>query len=294
MKKLSLIILIISACMSTYGQDDLLKMISQESKTEKEPVKSTFKSSKIVNAHTTEMLARRNLDFRVAHRFSNMGGDNGGIHTLYGLDNSSDIRISFEYGITGNLMTGISRSKRNENYEGFIKYRLLEQKTDNSMPVSLALFVNMAVSGQNLPEYSNTLRRFSYFYEAVIARKFSSRFSFELAPCFLHRNYVADPQDDNDVIAIGAGGRFKITRSSAILMDYYQVFSDYLNSSGNPVKHYPPLGIGYEVETGGHVFTLMLTNSAGLLENDYLVNTTDSWAEGGFKFSFNISRVFKI
>jgi hypothetical protein len=287
MKGLFLILTLTGISRLSYAQDDLLKMISQEAPAAKEAVKSTFKTSKIINVHTTEMLARRNLDFRVGHRFGNMGGRNGGIHTLYGFDNSNDIRIAFEYGITGNLMAGISRSKRNENFEGFIKYRLSEQKTDNSMPVSLALFANTAVSGQSLSEYSKFSRRVTYFYELI-------KFSMLIAPGLLHRNYISDPGEKNDIPVMGIGARLKITRSSALVADYHHIFSKYLLGSGNPVRRYLPLGIGYEIETGGHVFTLMLTNASGFIENDFLANTTDSWGDGGFKFSFNISRVFKL
>jgi hypothetical protein len=57
-------------------------------------------------------------------------------------------------------------------------------------------------------------------------------------------------------------------------------------------SYYPSLHIGYELETGGHVFHINLTNSAGLLENDYLPFNNKNWAQGGFRLGFTISRGF--
>jgi hypothetical protein len=291
MKRLLTACLLLTGLSGASAQDDLLKMLQDSSAKTDEPVRAVFKSTRIINAQTTEMLGARNLDFRVAHRFGN-AGDPGAEHTLFGLDNSSDIRIAFEYGITSNLMAGVSRSKYAELYEGFVKYRVLQQTTNNKTPLSIALIGNTGISTQRREEYTNTTRRISYLAQAVLSRKFSQSFSFEVLPTFLHRNFVKDADDENDIFAIGAGGRLKVTRSSAIIADYYYIFSSFRNRSGS--GYYMPLGIGWEVETGGHVFSLMFSNADGLVENNYLADTNDSWLNGGFKFSFNISRVFKL
>lgn len=290
------LICLLSLTIPTFAQDDLLKMLQDSNKTNKasEPVSATFKGTRVISAHTTEMLSRRNLDFRVAHRFGTVGDQNG-YHSLFGLDNSSDIRIAFEYGLTDDITLGFSRSKQLESYEGFIKYRLLKQTTNNKIPVSLGLVVNTVVAGVDSrynTEYAKGVHRFSYFYEAIIARKVNSYLSLEILPALLHRNYVNDPADKNDLFTIGAGGRLRFSRSSAIVADYYYVFSDIRQNSPT---YFMPLAIGYEVETGGHVFSLMFTNAEYIVENNFLPNTSTSWFKNfGFRFSFNISRIFKI
>ena len=125
-----------------------------------------------------------------------------------------------------------------------------------------------------------------------MARKFSSRISVELLPTLVHRNYVFSAIEKNDILALGAGARFKITKSTSVVTDYFYSF-DKLRKPGNGYW-YNPLGVGFEIETGGHVFTIMFTNASGIIENDFIPNTTDSWSKGGYKFSFNISRNFRL
>jgi hypothetical protein len=255
------------------------------------PVIATFKSVKIVNMQTNETSRKRNLDFRVAHLFGNIGKESGGgYHNFYGLDQSNDIRIAFHYGITDRLMVGVSRAKRNETLEGLLKYRLLQQTEDDKMPLAVTLFGESSMTTREDVEgyYQNFAHRMTYCVQAIIARKFSPRLSFELVPSWVHRNIV-DIADSNELFSVGAGVRWKFTRSAAIVADYfYNAWpSDRLYSEN-------PLGVGVEIETGGHVFTIMFTNAIGILETDYLANTVDSWSRGGFKFSFNISRVFKL
>ncbi len=229
-----------------------------------------------------------------------MGNNSGGgVHTLYGLDQSNDIRIAFDYGITDRLMVSLGRNKRQENLAGAVKVRALEQTADGRVPLAITVYANTAYTtktdvneGDSVTTISGA-RRMSYCTQAIFARKFSSKFSFEVIGSWIHRNLVdlrINPQDDNDLFSVGVGGRFKFTKSMAIIADYFYNFRN--ESTG--VKMYDPLSAGIEIETGGHVFSIMFTNAVGLLENDFIPNTSDSWSNGGYKFSFNISRVFKL
>lgn len=278
------------------GQDDLLQIAMQNHTESNLKEIATFKTTKLINLHTNETVHKRTLDFRVGHRFGNIGtGSHGGIHTFYGLDASTDIRIAFEYGLTDRLMAGVSRSKRNENYEGLIKFRALEQTIDNKIPVAITLFANTAIAGIRDPEglFPKTTDRMSYAFQVILARKFSDKASVVLIPTLLHRNFIFNPEDKNDLMSLGFGGRFKFTRSSSVVFDYCYHF-DKLRRPGNDNGYYAALGAGVEIETGGHVFTVMFTNASGIIENDFIPNTSDSWSKGGFKFSFNISRNFKL
>src|SRR6478735_8937952 len=106
---------------------------------------ASFKATRIVNAHSIETVRKGILDFRITHHFGDVGGNYGGVHTLYGFDNASDIRFGFEYGITDRLTAGFGRSKVAENLDFFLKYRLLRQTLDNRMPVSVTVFADMAI-----------------------------------------------------------------------------------------------------------------------------------------------------
>lgn len=251
---------------------------------------ASFKATRIVNAHSIETVRKGVLDFRITHHFGDVGGASGGAHTLYGFDNASDIRFGFEYGITDRFTAGFGRSKVAENLDFFLKYRLLRQTADNRMPISLTLFADMALTPQKNPLiYSEFANRMSYVYQALIARKFSNALTLQVMPLYLHRNFVTNPKDHNDLFSLGFGGRIKLTKRFALLGDVYYNFSNYLTPSNS---FYLPIGIGVEIETGGHVFQMFFTNNAAIIENSYLAGTTTSWAKSEFRIGFTISRDF--
>jgi len=286
-----------------YAQDDLMALLEDNTEKKEQKVYATFKSVKIINAQSIETVKLKTLDFRITHRFGNIGTQSGGgVHTLYGFDNATNIRFSFDYGVTDKLTVGVGRSKVNEHLDGSIKYKIIEQTTNNKMPISVVLYSNMAITPRvNVDSlWSKFIHRFSYVYHLIVARKFSSRFSAELLPMISHRNYVVRKVNDNNaaeeentIFALGIAGRIKITNRTSIVADYFYVFSNYRkNNLTDP--YYMPLGIGTEIETGGHVFHINLTNSAGIIENDFIPNTNETWTKGGYKFGFNISRVFNL
>ena len=275
-------------------QDDLLKKLEAETPpAPPQKMIATFKGEKIINIETNETVKRKNLNFRVNHQFGNIGKESGGgYHNLYGLDQSNDIEIGFLYGFTDRLMAGISRTKRRENLVGEVKFRLLEQTTDNKIPLAITFFADMTYSMVDASLVENTGKyRVTYLDELILARKFSSRLSVVLTPVYIHRNVVF-VGDQNDVFAISGGFRMKFTQSASFILDYSHAFRT------QPAKPSPqfidPLGVGVEVETGGHVFTMMFSNANGILENDHIINTLDEWSKGGVKFSFIISRIFKM
>lgn len=279
----------------------------------KEYVSATFKTMKVVNAQTTETARKHTLDFRITHRFGSMGVEsNGGGHTLWGFDDSRDIRFAFDYGITEKLQVGIGRSKMRELLDANIKWRFLTQTIDNSIPVSIALYTaggftpirkTELYAGLNPSLYTEkTAHRFNYVSQLVIARKFSNRFSMVVLPTYMHRNFVIaeinpenEASDSNDLLAAGLAFRFKLTQRFSIVADYFYIFSDFRRGgSGDVSGYYDPLGIGVEFETGGHVFHIDLTNAAGILENNFIPFTQDGWQNGGYKLGFSITRSFAI
>lgn len=288
-----------------YAQDDdLMKMLEESSETKNEPVIATFKTTRVINSHSTKTLGKKVLDFRITHRFGNVGAaSGGGVHNLYGFDNAANIRLAFEYGITDNIMIGIGRSKVREAIDGFVKYRFLTQTTNNKVPLSVAFMGNTAVTPMRDPtggQWTKFLHRVSYTTQLIIARKFGNVGSLEVLPTYVHRNYVPGltnanngATEENGLFALGVAGRVQLSGSSSIVFDYYYTFSEYRkNNTQDP--YYMPLSVGFEIETGGHVFHLDFTNSAGIIENHFIPNSGDTWTKGGFKFGFNISRVFTL
>jgi len=290
-----------------FAQDDLMALLNEDEPKQDQKVTATFKSLKVINAQTIETIKAKSLMFRVTHRFGNVS--EGG-HSLYGFDNASNIRLSFDYGISDNLMVGIGRSKFNEHLDGSLKYKILSQTESGRIPLTVTLFADMGYklvkwsqiypgrSSEWIDDKKNISHRLNYVYQVVFARKFSSSFSLAVLPTYGHRNYVLyklntgnNSEEENDLISLGVAGRMKLTNRISLVADYFHNFSKYQqNNTVDP--HYGPLGIGIEIETGGHVFHVNFTNSSGIIENDYLPETIDSWSDGDVKIGFNISRVF--
>lgn len=305
MKAISLLLISCGLCITSQAQDDLSNMFKDS--TGHQPVIGTFKSTRIIMGHSNETLKKHELDFRVAHRFGDAGGTFGGGKTAFGLDNSTDIRIAFEYGITDDLMIGISRVKGSGDlsqiFEGLAKYKLLKQTTDNHIPISLTVFGNVTVSTMSSNDdatspahFEEFTDRMTYVGQAIIARKFGERLSLTLSPTYVHRNRVGY-MDENNMFALGGSGRIKLSKRLAFIAEYYYPFrsqssKDYYKSQG--VEFFNPLGAGLEIETGGHVFSVNFTNSTAILENQFIPETKASWLQGQFRWGFNISRRFSL
>ena len=291
MKKILVLFLVANAFSSVlYAQeDDMMKLLDAETteKPKKEFTTATFKGTRLINFQTLETLGKRTLDFRISHRF---GDFNSGANNAFGLDGPACIRLGLEYSFEGRFMFGIGRTSYEKKLDGFLKYRLLRQTTNNSMPLSVTLVSSMfytTVKGQ--PKYGYDVNRLSYAHQIIIGRKFSERLSLQMAPIMVHYNIVDSLGDKNDMFGIQFAGRYKYTKRSAITVEYAVRTSKYTN-----VKYYDSAAIGIEIETGGHVFQMQLTNSFGLVEDQFIPHTSSNWLNGGIKLGFNISRVFRV
>jgi hypothetical protein len=289
-----------------FAQQDLEKALDEGSKVH-EKIMATFKSTKLINLHTNETIHKNELDFKVDHRFGDIAGNNGGIRQFFGLDNSTDVRIGFDYGISDRLTAGLARAKGattvQQLYELSLKFKLLEQSIDGHLPFSVTAFASNTIAAvkansqdRSSPiSYGKFSDRMNYVSQLIIARKFSSRFSLLLTPTYIHRNYTAF-RDQNDLLAVGAGGRLKVSKWMSLVVDYVINFRDkddknYLEQV-NSAKFYNPLGVGLEMETGGHVFHLNFTNATALEETQFIPQTTSSWLKGQYRWGFSISRRF--
>jgi hypothetical protein len=270
-------------------------------------VTATFKGSRIVNLHSNESIKKHELASNISHRFGYFLGPYGGLRTFYGMDNSSDIKISLDYGISNKLAVGLARVKGataiTEVYEVSLKYKLMEQTVLDEKPISITLYGNTGLTSmksnvkENVPDYFPAFEdRMSFLMQGIFTRKFNRHFSLAILPSYVHYNRVMH-DDQNDTYSVGAGARLKLTNRCTIVADYVYVIrpkaiSDYFSS--NNMKFYNPLGVGIELETGGHVFNIHFSNTAALLENQFIPYTSTSWRNNGYRLGFNISRVFSL
>lgn len=267
--------------------DDLLE---KETAKRIEPITATFKSTRVISGHSTERMPAGELDFRISHRFDRL---NKGFYELFGLDESSTL-ISLEMGITDWFMVGIGRATVKKYFNSFAKFSILRQTTGETvMPVSISFLAGAGVFTTKLDESDprNPFEsRLAYTYQFLIARKFSDNFSLQFAPTLIHRNLVSQ-MNNNDIFALGIAGRYKLTNWVALCFEYFPLLS---NIQDIGVEYYSPFGIGFDIETGGHVFQLHFTNSISMVEQGFIGETTGNWLKGDIHIGFNISRVFSI
>ncbi|SDG41573.1 hypothetical protein SAMN04487996_118129 [Dyadobacter soli] len=284
MKVLRLLVMLM--CLSTvlYAQDDLLNELSKQDSAQTVPVSATFKSTRVVNGQSVETMKKKHLDFRISHRFGKL---NSGAYQFFGLDQAT-MRLGFEYGLTDDFEIGIGRSTSQKVYDAFAKYKVLKQSTGaRNIPVSITLFGGTGVA--TLDKEREFQDKLYYTAQVLIARKFGERLSLQLSPTYLYRTMPDVQGDEKVVLAVGIGGRFKLSKRVSLNGEYF-----YTAREKNTVTapYHDSMSFGVDIETGGHVFQLHFTNSLGMIEKQFIGETTGSWGKGDIHYGFNISRTF--
>ncbi|MEO0472322.1 MAG: DUF5777 family beta-barrel protein [Bacteroidota bacterium] len=290
MKPLFAFLLFCTLCLQpTLAQDDLMSLLDDMEEETTDYTYATFKTTRLVNGHSIEMSAPGVLTLIIAHRFGRL---NGGFAELFGLD-QANMRFGFEYGVTNWLNLGVGRSNVRKTYDGYVKARLLRQSSGKrKFPFSLTALSAMQVNTLPWPDptrenfYSS---RLSFTHQIMIARKFNESLSLQIMPTLVHRNFVASQEEENDVWSIGAGGRIKLSPSVTLNVEYY-----YLLPGFTADNFEDSFSVGFDIETGGHVFQLIFSNTIAMTENLFIAESTNQWDRGEINFGFNLSRVFTI
>lgn len=262
-----------------FAQEELMDLLDEEEAPQY--VSATFKSTRLVNGHTVEIRSPKVLEFVIGHRFGRL---NTGGTEFWGLDQAT-IRLALEYGLAKNLNIGLGRASFDKVFDTFAKYRIMRQS--DKVPFTATAFAS--VTYMSIPGVAiEKSQRYDYTGQLLIARKFNSNFSLQIMPTLIYRPLVPTVQDDNTLIALGLGGRYKITRRTALNLEYYPQLTDYSPARFNAVA------VGFDIETGGHVFQLHVTNAQQMTEQGFVGETTGDFFGGDIHFGFNISRVFNL
>ena len=287
------VLFLFNCCVFAQDADSLLQSLDS-SKYAGGKTSATFKSTRIVLSHSSETQKKHDLDLRIRHHFGDIGGEFGSSHTLFGLDGATDLYIGLDFGLTDKLTLGIGRSKREELYNLFFKQKTIEQSQRIPVTITLLAQAGIIAREENFNnEFSGDSTRNSYLLQAIIARKFSEHLSLQVSPTYLLRSEHIAFGDQQNLFSVGFAGRFKLSKRLSLIGDYQLV-----NNFGRPddlsESYFNPLGVGLEIETGGHVFSLNFMNSEYIIENNFLPDTKKSWNDGGVRFGFTISRNFSL
>jgi hypothetical protein len=279
------------------GKDsgDMLALLGDDNTTDY--ATASFKTNRVINGHSIENTAKGVMDVKISHRF---GPIRNGVYDMFGLD-GANIRIGADYGITNRLMVGFGRNSLEKLLDGFVKYKILWQCSGKkNIPITLSYLVDAQLRTDKYPNPDRTnyfTSRLFYTHQLLIGRKFSDLLTLQLMPTLIHRNLVATTADKNDVYAIGAAGRIRLSRRVTFNAEYYYVPNGQITTT-----HANSLSIGFDIETGGHVFQFHFTNSQDMTYKGFITETRENWffkgtdgrTLGGMRFGFNISRVFTV
>ncbi|MEE2918585.1 MAG: DUF5777 family beta-barrel protein [Bacteroidota bacterium] len=277
------------AAMQPHVAQHLLDALNEGVQEPTLPVTATFKDTRIINVQSNETPAEGVLHFVIAHRFGTL---NSGIYELWGLDNAQ-MRMALDYGITDRLALGVARNTYQKTFEANVKVRLLRQSTGpKAFPISVTWYSVAMANGLQVSADAQPYpfsRRLSYVHQAVMARKMNNKLSLALVPSFVHRNFVEESGDAHDLFLMGIGGRYKLRPRLSLNGEYHHFLTPTFGDAFSP-----SLSLGVDIETGGHVFQLHVTNARGMFERSFLAEPAGSWVTGDLYFGFNLSRVFTV
>lgn len=250
-------------------------------------ITGTFKSTRVINGQSIENVGAGVLDFRISHRF---GAISQGSYNLYGLDQAT-MRIGLDYGLSRRLTIGVGRSTYEKQYDGFLKYKIIQQQDgDRRIPFSLSYVASMMYKTLKDPAttyvpYSSD--RFSYAHQILIASKVNDYISIQLSPTLIHYNLVDSTHIPNDFKSLGISSRIRLSKRVNLTSEYFYRFDKLYG-------YYNPMSVGVDIETGGHVFQLHVSNANGMTERTFINETAGSWSKSDLCFGFNITRAFVI
>ena len=281
-----------------------------------EKVQFAFKTTKVVNLQSLELIDAGVFDFKMSHRFGALNSGAAKFNSedavnAFGLDVAT-IRLGGEYGVNENLMVGLGRYnvKSEKGVDAYVKWRLMHQTSDNKKPLSILLLG--AVDYKNT-QYDRTIigiagpvtmtwgipgkQRLSYVGQVIVGKKVNDDFSWVILPTVV----VSGMSDRYDAasesfvssgtaktqFALGMGFRNKLSARTSLNMEYIPI----LNGNGD---FYNSFSVGFDIETGGHVFQVDFTNSLGMNESMFISRNADRWGAAGVRLGFNLHRVFTV
>lgn len=246
------------------------------------PARAAFEGSTIIENQSVTLHNKNTLEVQMSHRF---GLINGGQNDMAGFWAPSNIRIGLTYAVLDRVTVGFGTTKFDRLQDFNLKLALLQQTRSNKMPVSVTYYGNYTVNAKKKENFILKQHRYSYFHQIIIGKRFDSKLSLQVAPSISHYNLV-EPTMKNDMFGLAAGGRYKISPNTAILVDYSQPLTKFY--SGNPN---PGIALGVEFATSGHTFQIFATNYNGLSpQKNYMFNSNDFFEKGDFMIGFNITR----
>lgn len=255
------------------------------------PERPAFESSSIIDNQTNVLFNKNTLEVMMQHRFGLIDEPNS-LAGIYGAN--SNIRIGLAYSILDWVTVGYGITKKNRLSDFNLKVGILNQTRSGRIPISVTYYGNAAIDGRSGSDNDNIFitkqDRYSYFHQIIIAKRFNSKFSLQIAPSLSHYNTV-DFGYKNDRFSIAFGGRYKISSQTSILFDYSLPITKLdIEGQENVSYDYSGLSIGTEFSTSAHAFQIFVTNWNGILPQRNYMKNVNAFGSKGILIGFNITR----
>jgi hypothetical protein len=235
----------------------------------------------VINLPSTLRLPAHKGDFHLVHRFGeNLRGDsfNVQLENLFGIDEGATIGLEFRFGLMKHLEGVVLRTNNGRTIQFQAKYDGWHQSA--SLPVSVSAVV-AAEGTNNFGACSNCGdTAHAQTLGAVISREFGTNGAVYLEPFWVHdTGGLGVPGQSTGFVGIGVRGR--------VHGETYLVFEVSPRLGGYVVQD-PEYAFAIEKRVGGHVFQLVLGNSAATT----FAQIARGGNPGSLYFGFNLSRKF--
>ena len=253
------------------------------------PVNELFLTGSIAGMSTVTNLKKGDLNSVIMHNF---GLVSTGIEEFWGLDQGAAVRLGVDFGISDRLSIGIGRTSIEDNVDVRFKYTILRQLTSDKIPVEIAVKGDLGINTQKNTRFDDFLfqERLNYFGSIMVARKFNKKITLQIAPMLSHFNTVVIETQNvkpiNTHFALGIGGRLKLSERKSLTFEFIPVISEKIQDTKN---HF---ALGYEIETGGHVFQMFFMSGKWFTEQHLITRTTTDFFKSDFRLGFNVNRIF--
>jgi len=268
----------------SFSQENLLEELENKSENKTTNKVSAFKGIKVVNNQSTKQAGEEELYLYVSHRF---GSIKGGIKTLFGLD-IANTKIELLYGVSNNIQIGFSRESLKKIYSLNTKYRVTEQ--NSKFPFNSSLYFSYNYNSSLSEEIYTTLSNYDrniFFGQLLMSKSLGNKLSIQLSPSFAKKGFNETIFEEENNFILGIASSYRITSRLAFNIEYSANLDRPKISPFNDV-----LSFGIDIETGGHVFQLLFSNTQTIDNVSVMTDAEGSWKEGKIYFGFNVLRVF--
>lgn len=236
-----------------------------------------FHSTQSINLPTAETLQKGDFQFEISHRF--IPTIKSGSKDLWGFDGPANIRLALGYAITDNTLLNLGRSNLDNNFDLTLKQWLFQFDSE-TFPITAAAIVGGAYNS-DIPNVDDNL--FQFFGQLAINTMFAKTIGIGVVPSYLYNSHI-QCEDIQYSFTLG-------TNIQYYLSDMYSIIVEWNPTVIGWRKDFNPVALGFEIETGGHFFKIILTNSSDLNTTQFLSGADKSFNSGEWRFGFNITRV---